>query len=145
MKKYKILLILSVGILALLVANYFRVWEYVGIKKNDLKVNLLQTEKLTIEWLGERDFSRKGYDTLLIYSNGKDVNTIPDNYGKNYIHAQYGKYHFENIGVLKFVAWHKHSYDLEIINQNPKPCIKWKIYNKYEIFQGICYPKDSIQ
>jgi hypothetical protein len=139
MKKYKLLFIITLLIGVSYLSVKYRLSEYLGIQKNILQVKAID-DKIIVKWIGEKEFLRQGFDTLTIYSNGKNVHDIPNNYGKNYIYITYGKYKFEKIGIVKFTSWHKHKYELDVVNNSAKPYIKWKISNNYELNQGICYP-----
>src|SRR5690242_17366011 len=79
-----------------------RVLERFCIIQNNLKVSTdLGFDDLQISWVGFIKSDRR-YDTLVIYKNGKELQKIPDAYGKTFLIVTTNNRQCNKIGILKF-------------------------------------------
>ncbi len=142
-----VFLIFSLGVITILYGTSLRqyephrIFEFLGVSKNRLKISLDESgnqecSDLKIFWRGEKESLTKNdrifkhyYDTLLIYDRGKPLRSIPDRYGKSGLIIEYCGMTIEEPGL------YKHDYILKILVSDTL-IVEWEISNLYESYSG---------
>lgn len=135
-KRYKRLLLFSIILLfvTLIITKkttfFYQIRELYSPNKIIVEaINPLQTQKVTITWISELSPVK---DTL--YLNGKNLNKIFKEYGKNDFEIFYDNKKIGTLSHLKLANWHGHTYKIKVYPKSDVICIKAEAEGEDKIF-----------
>jgi hypothetical protein len=111
-----------------------RLGERFDLKKNEIQFeNIGALPNAKVYWIGYLNDDLFN-DTILIYSHAREVNDIPDSYGKSFLILEAKEGVNSKAGLHKFKPWYKHKYQLAVERDTVARIVvlKWHIFNAYE-------------